>query len=182
MYDLASPIMKTQFNLINKSNQSIKLSVDISDKSSNKKDLKKYSYNKICIFKYFIDIANSKYNLKIYLEKISKNHFNKSVLGSFIYDNSIKYSISQISINVSKGIDLNALVFGFLQKDFIYSKYKINSPLKKFKSNFKLSNHYLSLLNSKDFRIMLLVLKKCLFAALFLLQCFVLYFFRTVLD
>ena len=42
MYDLASPIMKVQFNLINKSNQSIKLSVDVSDKSSNKKDLKKY--------------------------------------------------------------------------------------------------------------------------------------------
>lgn len=151
MYDLASPIMKTQFNLINKSNQSIKLSVDISDKSSNKKDLKSYSYNKICIFKYFIGIKNSNYILKIYLDKIAKNHFNKSVLGSFIYDNSIKYSISQISINVSKGIDLNALVFGFLQKDFIYSKYKINSPLKKFKSNFKLSNHYLSLLNSINF-------------------------------
>ena len=90
MYDLASPIMKTQFNLINKSNQSIKLSVDISDKSSNKKDLKSYSYNKICIFKYFIGIKNSNYILKIYLDKIAKNHFNKSVLGSFIYDNSIK--------------------------------------------------------------------------------------------
>ena len=151
MYDLASPNMKAQFNLINKSNQSIKLSVDVSDKSSNKKDLKKYSYNNICIFKYFIDIANSKYNLKIYLEKISKNHFNKSVLGSFIYDKSIKYSISQISINVSNGVDINSLVFGFLQKDFIYSKYKDNSSLKKYKTNFKLSNHYLSLLNSINF-------------------------------
>ena len=151
MYDLASPNMKAQFNLINKSNQSIKLSVDVSDKSSNKKDLKKYSYNKICIFKYFIDIANSKYNLKIYLEKISKNHFNKSVLGSFIYDNSIKYSISQITVNVTNGVDINALVFGFLQKDFIYSKYKVNSSLKKYKTNFKLSNHYLSLLNSINF-------------------------------
>ena len=151
MYDLASLTMKAQFNLINKSNQSIKLSVDVSDKSSNKKDLKKYSYNKICIFKYAISITNSNFILKIYLEKISKNHFTKSVLGSFIYDNSIKYSISQISINVSKAIDINALVYGFLQKDFIYSKYKINSPEKKFKTNFKLSNNYLSLLNSLNF-------------------------------
>ncbi len=151
MYDLASPNMKAQFNLINKPNQSIKLTVDVSDKSSNKKDLKKYSYNKICIFKYFLEITNSKYFLKIYYQKTSKNHFNKSVLGSFIYDNSIKYSISQISINVSKGIDLDALVYGFLQKDFIYSKYKKNSSSVKFKTNFKLSKNYLSLINSINF-------------------------------
>ncbi len=132
MYDLAPPTMKAQFNLINKPNQSIKLSVDISIKSSNKNDLKKYIYNKLCIFKYSINIIKSQYSLNIYQQKIPKSHFNKSVLGSFIYDNSIKYSISQVSINVSKDIDLNAIVYGFLQKDFIYSIYKKNSSLKKF--------------------------------------------------
>ena len=151
MYDLAPPTMKAQFNLINKPNQSIKLSVDISSKSSNKNDLKKYIYNKLCIFKYSINIINSQYSLNIYQQKIPKSHFNKSVLGSFIYDNSIKYSISQISINVSKDIDLNAIVYGFLQKDFIYSIYKKNSSLKKFKTNFKLSSQYLSLINSINF-------------------------------
>ena len=151
MYDLAPPTMKAQFNLINKPNQSIKLSVDISSKSSNKNDLKKYIYNKLCIFKYSINVINSQYSLNIYQQKIPKSHFNKSVLGSFIYDNSIKYSISQILIKGSKDIDLNAIVYGFLQKDFIFSKYKKNSSLKKFKTNFKLSNKYLSLINSINF-------------------------------
>ncbi len=151
MYDLVPPTMNAQFNLINKSKQSIKLTVDISSKSSNKNDLKKYTYNNLSIFKYSINIINSQYILKIYVQKISKNHFNKSVLGSFIYDNSIKYSISQILIKGSKDIDLNAIVYGFLQKDFIFSKYKKNSSLKKFKTNFKLSNEYLSLINSINF-------------------------------
>ena len=151
MYDLVPPIMKAQFNLINKPNQSIKLSAEVGDKPSNQKDLKKYNYNRICIFKYSINIINSQYILKINPQRTSKNHFNKSVIGSFIYDISIKYSISQISINVSKDIDLNALVYGFLQKDFIYSIYKKNSPTKKFKTNFNLSKQYLSLLNSINF-------------------------------
>ena len=58
------------------------------------------------------------YILKIYVQKISKNHFNKSVLGSFIYDNSIKYSISQILIKGSKDIDLNAM-FRFMVENFV---------------------------------------------------------------
>ena len=151
MYDLVPPTMNAQFNLINKPKQSIKLTVDISSKSSYKNDLKKYTYNNLLIFKYSINIINSQYILKIYVQKISKNHFNKSVLGSFIYDNSIKYSISQILIKGSKDIDLNAIVYGFLQKDFIFSKYNKNSSLKKFKTNFKLSNEYSSLINSINF-------------------------------
>ena len=39
MYDLAPPIMKAQFNLINIPNQSIKLSVNVFGKSSKKKCL-----------------------------------------------------------------------------------------------------------------------------------------------
>ena len=122
MYDLISPNMQTQFNLINKPNQSIKLLVDVTDKST-KKDLKNYTYNKIIIFKYSINIKNSEYILNIYLEQSSGNHFQKTVLGSFIFDLSIKYSISNLTINAKK-IVLDALVYGFLQKDFIYSIYK----------------------------------------------------------
>ncbi len=149
MYDLISPNMQTQFNLINKSNQSIKLLVDVTEKST-KKDLKNYTYNKIIIFKYSINIENSEYILNIYLEQSSGNHFQKTILGSFIYDLSIKYSISKLTINAKK-IFLDALVYGFLQKDFIYSIYKNKSQVKKFKTNFELSKNYSSLLNSLNF-------------------------------
>ena len=40
---------------------------------------------------------------------------------------------------------------GFLQKDFIYSIYKKNSILTKYKTNFKLSQNYHSLLKSINF-------------------------------
>ena len=89
MYDLASPIMKAQFNLINKSNQSIKLSVNIISKPSKKKNLSNYTYNKKVFFKYTLNIKNSHYILDINLENKINNHFYKSVIGSFIYDNSI---------------------------------------------------------------------------------------------
>ena len=51
MYDLVPPTMNAQFNLINKPKQSIKLTVDISSKSSNKNNLKKYTYNNLFILK-----------------------------------------------------------------------------------------------------------------------------------
>ena len=60
MYDLIPPNMKAQFNLINKPNQSIKLLVDVTDKTSSKKDLQDYKYNKIVIFKYYINESFSK--------------------------------------------------------------------------------------------------------------------------
>mgnify|MGYP001486491695 FL=1 len=151
MYDLIPPNMKAQFNLINKPNQSIKLLVDLTNKTSSKKDLQDYKYNKIVIFKYSLALKNSHYVLNIYSNNTSKNHFEKTILGSFIYDNSIKYSISEIIINTNKKIDLDPLVYGFLQKDFIYSIYKKNSTITKYKTTFNLSNIYKSLLNSLNF-------------------------------
>ena len=151
MYDLIPPNMKAQFNLINKPNQSIKLLVDVTNKTSSKKDLQDYKYNKIVIFKYSLVLKNSHYVLNIYSDNTSKNHFEKTILGSFIYDNSIKYSISQIIINTNKKIDLDPLTYGFLQKDFIYSIYKKNSTITKYKTTFTLSNNYKSLLNSINF-------------------------------
>ena len=119
---------------------------------SSKKDLVDYKYNKIVIFKYSLISKNSQYFLNIYFKKHLKNHFNKTILGSFIYDNSIKYSISNVFINTKLKKNLDPiLVYGFLQKDFIYSIYKKNSILTKYKTNFKLSKKYLSLLNSINF-------------------------------
>ena len=151
MYDLISPSMQAQFNLINKSNQSIKLSVNIIDNSTSQKGLSQYTYNKITIFKYSIKIENSQFNLNIYLENNLNNHFNKTIVGTFIYDYSIKYSISQIKIKANKKSNLEALVYGFMQKDFIYSFHKKNSQFNKFKTNFNLSKKYSSLLNSLNF-------------------------------
>ena len=151
MYDFMPFNMQTQFNLINKSNQSIKLSVAIVDEPSKDKSFINYTYNKNCIFKYSINIEKSHYILNICLEDCPKNHFNKTVLGSFVYNISIKYSVSEIDINSEKKIDLDGLVYGFLQKDFIYSIYKKNSKLRKFKTSYKLPQHYLSLLNSINF-------------------------------
>ncbi len=151
MYDLIPPNMKAQFNLINKSNQSIKLTVNIINKAPPKKDLLDYKYNKIVFFKYLFHIKDSQYLLNIYLNNSLKNHFQKTILGSFIYDNSIKYSISQITVVANKKIELDPLVYGFLKKDFIYSIYKKKSKLNHFKTTFKLSKNYLSLLNSINF-------------------------------
>ena len=54
MYDLIPPNMQAQFNLINKSNQSIKLLVNINEKSTSQKTTSEYTYNKIIIFKYLL--------------------------------------------------------------------------------------------------------------------------------
>jgi len=148
MYDLVPLSMKAQFNSINLPNQSIKLSVTLIDQSSKKKGLSSYSYNKVVIFKYSISLKNSQIVLDIYNENFNKNHFNKTVLGSFIYQTAVKYSASDININSSKKSDLDSLVFGFLQKDYLYSTYKKNLKKSIYKTNFKLSKNYKSLLSS----------------------------------
>ena len=151
MYDLNPPIMKAQFNLINKPNQSIKLIVNLFDKSSKKKDLIEHTYNKSTVFKYTLNIKNSHYESNIYPENTNVNHFNKTIIGSFVYDISIKFSVSQIIINSDKVSDLETLVYGFLKKDFTYSVYKKNSNKSNYKTSFKLHKNLLSQLNSINF-------------------------------
>ena len=99
MYDLVPPTMNAQFNLINLPKQSIKLSVSINNETVKKKGLNDYKYNNKTIFKYLIEIKNSIYQFHIYPQNNNSNHFTKTILGSFIYDNSIKYSISNVVIN-----------------------------------------------------------------------------------
>tara|TARA_Y200000002_G_scaffold4506_1_gene4045 strand:- start:116 stop:1495 length:1380 start_codon:yes stop_codon:yes gene_type:complete len=143
--------MKVQFNSINKANQRIKLLVNLTKNSSKLKDLKEYNYNKILIFKYLLKIKNSQFELNIYLDSSKNSHFYKSVLGSFVYDTSIKNSVSEITINSNNSLDLELLALGFLKKDYIYSIYKNDSKKSNYKTNFKLSNKNISLLNSIKF-------------------------------
>ena len=151
MYDLAPPSMKAQFNLINISNQRFKLLVNILDKGSPKKGLLDYKYNNFVIFKYYLKLENSHFVLNIYKTNSKINHFNRVVLGAFVYDISLKYSISSITIESNNKLILQSLAFGFLQKDFIYTKYKSKSKFSKFKTNYKLSNNNQTLLDSIKF-------------------------------
>ena len=151
MYDLVPPNMKAQFNSINLPNQSIKLSVYIINKPSKKKGLKQYSYNRINIFKYEFILKNSQYILNIFLENLSVSHFHKTIIGAFIYNNSIKHSVTKIDINTKNRKDLDLSVFGFLQKDFIYAVHKKRSQKSKYKTDYKLTKDKESLLNSINF-------------------------------
>ena len=151
MYDLVPPSMKAQFNSINLSNQSIKLYVNLDDKSSNKKGLSNYTYNNINVFKYNLKIKNSQINLNIYNKTLNKSYFYKIVLGSFVYQTAVKFSSSTIIVNSKNKSDLDSLVFGFLQKDYIYSVYKNKSKKSLYKTNYKLPNNFFSLLNSINF-------------------------------
>ena len=143
--------MKAQFNSINLSNQSIKLYVNLDDKSSNKKGLSDYKYNNIIVFKYNLNIKNSQINLNIHIKSSNKSYFHKVVIGSFVYQTAIKFSSSIVFINSKNKSELDNLVLGFLQKDFIYSIYKKNSKKSKYKTSYKLPKNHLSLLNSINF-------------------------------
>ena len=143
--------MKAQFNLINKSNQSIKLLANISDKSSTKKNFQIYRYNNNEIFKYVISIKDSKIELNINLLKLLKNSFSNKLIGSFIYDISNKYSATQVDINTSNKNILENIVLGLCQKDFIYSIYKKNSKKSIYQTKFKLSKINSNTLQSINF-------------------------------
>ena len=118
MYDLVPLSMKAQFNSIILPNQSNKLHISIDYKKPNKTDLSDYTYDKLIIFKYSINLKNSQINLNIYPKNSNNSHFYKIVLGSFIYQTAVKFSSSDIVINSKNKSELDYLVFGFLQKDF----------------------------------------------------------------
>ena len=103
MYDLVPPSMKAQFNLINKPNQSIKLSVNIIDKHQKKKGLKNYKYNKINI----LNIQFKYKKLSIFLLNIYLKILIKIILIKLFWDLLfmiilLKYSISNIVLIQNK--------------------------------------------------------------------------------
>jgi leucyl aminopeptidase len=143
--------MKAKFNSLNKSNQSIILSIDILDKSPKKNDYQSFKYNNEELFKYYFYISESKLNFSISLSLVKKKNFYERIIGSFIFDQSIKYSATQITVNCINSHLLENIVFGFVQKDYIYSVYKSDSKNNKYKSLFKLSTNHIKLLESINF-------------------------------
>tara|TARA_B100000902_G_scaffold240817_1_gene228108 strand:- start:128 stop:1507 length:1380 start_codon:yes stop_codon:yes gene_type:complete len=133
--------MKAQFNSIKSGNQSIKISFKLFKSFSNKNKLKSFSYNQESIFKYLISINNSKIDISLYPSIKSLSQFHKNVMGSFIYDYSIKFEASQIDIFCEDQSLLDNVIMGFKQKDFIYSIYKKNSSKEKFKTSYKLKKN-----------------------------------------
>ena len=133
--------MKAQFNSIKSGNQSIKISFKLFKSFSNNNKLKSFSYNQESIFKYLISINNSKIDISLYPSIKSLSQFHKNVMGSFIYDYSIKFEASQIDIFCEDQSLLDNVIMGFKQKDFIYSIYKKNSSKEKFKTSYKLKKN-----------------------------------------
>jgi len=143
--------MNAQFNLINKSNQSIILFVSLFEKKSVKLKFQTYKYNNEEIFKYQVSIKNSKINLDIVEKNLIKNSFYSNIIGSFIYDISLKYSATKIDLSCHDQIILDDIVLGFCRKDFTYSIYKKDSNKSYFDTKFKISSRNLNLLKSINF-------------------------------
>jgi leucyl aminopeptidase len=143
--------MKAKFNLLNKSNQSIILSVKILDKLSQNISFQSYKYNNNELFKYYFYVSDSKLNISVFITFKNSRNFYKKVLGSFIFDQSIKYSTSELIINSNDRETLEFIVMGFIQKDYIYSVYKTGSRTNQFKNNYKLSKSNNELLKSINY-------------------------------
>ena len=143
--------MKAKFISLSKSNQSIILSIDILDKSTKKNDYQSFKYNNVELFKYSFHISKSQLNFLILPSLANKKDFYQKIIGSFIFDQSIKYSATQITVNCINKHLLEDVVFGFVQKDYIYSVYKSDSKNSKYKTSFKLSKNHIQLLKSINY-------------------------------
>ena len=130
--------MKAKFISLSKSNQSIILSIDILDKSPKKNNYQSFKYNKEELFKYSFYISKSELKFLISPTLVNKKKFYQKIIGSFIFDQSIKYSASQININCIDKYLLEDLVFGFIQKDYIYSVYRSDTKNSQYRTLFKL--------------------------------------------
>jgi leucyl aminopeptidase len=131
--------MTVIFKLIKPINNNTKLSVNLLDKKSLKKNLLNFDYNKIVIFKYEISFSNSGITIQIYPENDLNVLFYKNAIGAYIFNKSIDFNCSQVEISFHNNLLKDDVVFGFLQKDFLFNKYKNSSSIYKFKTNYKLS-------------------------------------------
>ena len=143
--------MKAQFNLIKSANQNIKITFKILISISNKNNFKSFSYNKELIFNYSISINDSQISISLCPAIKSLSQFQKTIIGSFIIDHSSKFEASQVNIICDDKDLLDNIVLGFKQKDFIYSIYKKNSQIEKFKTSYKLNKKYSEKLKSINF-------------------------------
>mgnify|MGYP000281409617 FL=1 len=143
--------MKAKFISLSKSNQSIKLFVDILDKSQKKNNYQSFKYNNKELFKYSFNIINSQLNFSILPSTINQKKFYQKTIGSFIFDQSTKYSANEVNIDCTNKHLLDDVIFGFIQKDYIYSVYKSDSKITKYKTSFKLPKNYNQLLKSINY-------------------------------
>ena len=139
--------MKAKFNSLNKSNQSIILSVNILKKSLDKNKSLTFKYNNHELFKYSFNVLNSKLNIIISISSTEKNFYPK-MIGSFIFTQSLKYTVTELIIDCPNSDLLEDIVMGFSQKDYIYSFYKSDSKINNFKSLYKLSKKNSQLIRS----------------------------------
>ena len=140
--------MNAQFISINLPNQSIKLNVEIRNNLNDKKSFEIFKYNNQEIFFHKVNLVDSKVNLILYLSD-KKITFNRRALGYFVYDLSKKYSVTDLQISSEDNEILEDAIVGFLQKDYVFAKYKSKSSFRKFKlKNYKLSKKNQNLISS----------------------------------
>ena len=142
--------MKVQFKPINKPNQSFKSLFEISNNPNKKLKYDLYKYNNIEIFKYNFVLKGSEI-IFIIIPTYEDSTFSKKIIGSFIFDISKKYNLSEVNIHCTNKILLEFIVIGFRQKDFIFNRYKTKSNFSSFKTAFKLSNKNDAYLSSLQF-------------------------------
>ena len=143
--------MNAQFISINIPKQSIKLNVDIINNLNDKKTFEIFKYNNQELFFHKVNLLNSKVNLTLFLSD-KKISFNRRSLGYFTYNLCKKYSVTDIQISSEDDEILEDTIVGFLQKDFIFTKYKSKSSFRNFKlKNYKLSKKNQNLISSIEF-------------------------------
>ena len=103
------------------------------------------------IFDYLISINNLQIDISIHLSVKSPSQFYKNVMGSFMHDYSVKFEAFQVDIICEDENLLDSVIFGFQQKDYIYSIYKKNSLKHKFKTSYKLKKNINEKLKSINF-------------------------------
>ena len=143
--------MKTQFNLIKSANQNIKICFHIIKSTKDNREFKSFLYDRKKIFSYFISVKNSQIDISLCPLIKLPNLFQKTVMGSFMYDCAIKFEATEVNIFCDVQNLLDSVVIGFQQKDFVYSIYKKNSIKVKFKTSYKLKKNDFEKLKSINF-------------------------------
>ena len=143
--------MKIEFNSLKLPNQRIKLIIEIYDNSKEPKKLTEFQYNNENIFNYTFLLEKDAILFKIFRKKETNSFFHKVVIGSFIYDQSIKFAATDIIIKHNDKNILDNIAFGFCQKDFLYSIHKKGSHLSIYKSKYQLPVLLKSRLKSINF-------------------------------
>jgi len=122
--------------------------VEIRNNLNDKKSFEIFKYNNQEIFFHKVNLVDSKVNLILYLSD-KKITFNRRALGYFVYDLSKKYSVTDLQISSEDNEILEDAIVGFLQKDYVFAKYKSKSSFRKFKlKNYKLSKKNQNLISS----------------------------------